>query len=100
MFIRIYDKETDRLVFDRKYSRKKTKELWLYGLEGDDRFEVNGEAKKEMPVFLIAGRGENSYRLDPGHHIRIYEYKSEKARLDSIPHARKVFSDHTGNTSV
>ncbi len=93
LFIRIYDKETDRLVFDRKYSRKKTKELWLYGLEGDDRFEVNGEAKKEMPVFLIAGRGENSYRLDPSHHIRIYEYKSEKARLDSIPHARKVFSD-------
>ncbi len=93
LFIRIYDKETGQLVFDRKYSRKKTKEIWLYGLEGDDRFEVTGEAKKEMPVFLISGKGDNSYLMDPGHHIRIYEYKSKKDALDTVPHATKVFSD-------
>lgn len=93
LFIHIYDKETGRCVFDRKFSRKKTREVWLYGLEGDDRFEVSGEARKEMPVFLIAGKGENSYQLAPGHHIRIYEYESRKEALDTVPHAKKIFSD-------
>lgn len=93
LFIRIYDRETDQLVFDRRYSRKMTKEVWLYGLEGDDRYEVNGEAHKEMPVYLISGKGENTYQLDPGNHIRIYEYKSKRDILDTVPHAKKIFSD-------
>lgn len=73
LFIRIFDIETGQKVFDRKYSRKMTKEVWLYGLEGDDRYEVNGQANKEMPVYLIFGKGENTYQLDPGNHIRIYD---------------------------
>lgn len=93
LFIRIYDKKTGQQVFDRKYSRKKTKEVWLYGLEGNDRYEVNGESKKEMPVYLISGKGDNTYQLEPGHHIRIYEYKSRKEALDTVPHAKKIFSD-------
>lgn len=93
LFVQIYDKETGRCVFDRKFSRKKTKEVWLYGLEGDDRFEVSGEARKEIPIFFIAGKGENSYQLASGHHIRIYEYKSKKEALDTVPYAKKIFSD-------
>lgn len=93
LFIRIYDIESGQLVFDRKYSRKMTKEIWLYGLEGNDCYEVNGEAKKEMPVYLISGKGDNAYQLEPGNHIRIYEYKSKKELLDTVPHAKKIFSD-------
>lgn len=93
LFIQMYDQQTGQRVFDRKYSRKKTKEIWLYGLEGDDRFEVSGRANKEVPVFLIAGKGKNTYRMEPGHHIRVYEYESGKAALDTVPHVKKVFSD-------
>lgn len=93
LFIQIYDKQTGQRVFNRKFSRKETKEIWLYGLEGDDSFEVSGKAKKEMPVFLIAGKGENTYRIQSGQHIRIYEYESGKAALDTVPHARKIVTD-------
>ena len=91
--IQIYDRETGQRVFDRKYCRKKTKEIWLYGLEGDDHFEVSGKANKEIPISLIAGRGENTYRIESGYHIRIYEYKSRKAALNFVSNAKKIFSD-------
>jgi len=31
--------------------------------------------------------------MEPGHHIRVYEYESGKAALDTVPHVKKVFSD-------
>lgn len=89
----VIDQQTGQRVFDRKYSWKKTKEIWLYGLEGDGRFEVSGKANMEVPVFLIVGKRKNSYRMESGHHIRVYEYESGKAALDTVPHVKKVFSD-------
>lgn len=93
MSIRIFDEETGQQVFDRKYSKKNTKEIWLYGLEGNDLFEVNGEARKDIPLYFISGKGENTYRLQPGNDIRIYAYELQRASLDSVTDAKKIFLD-------
>lgn len=80
-------------VFDQRYSQKDTKEIWLYSLQGNDTFHVEGKAKKEIPVYLISGKGENTYDIESGKNIRIYGYKAEKDKLDTIPHVKKILSD-------
>lgn len=90
--IAIYNPQNE-CVFDRRYAQKETKEIWLYALEGNDTFEVEGKAKKEIPVYLISGKGKNTYDIASGKDIRIYGYKAEKDNLDTLPHVKKILSD-------
>lgn len=89
----IYDRESGRETFHKAYQKKTTDQIWLYGLQGDDRFEVTGKAGKEKPIYLIGGKGRDSYNFDSGKKLRVYEYKDAKGTLDSIHGARTIFSD-------
>jgi Calcineurin-like phosphoesterase len=58
------------------YYEDKTKQLWIFGLDGDDGFEVKGEGKSHTLVRLIGGHGNDSYTLENGHRLRVYDHKS------------------------
>jgi len=87
--ISIYDKQTGRMTFDKLYSRKFTKEIWLYGLGGYDDFEID-KNKMNIALLVIGGKGTNEYRVEEGKNVSIYEYKSEKERLKSVEHANVI----------
>ncbi len=94
--IRMYD-AAGRPVFDHHYGRSATREIWLYGLDGNDTFQVTGRVKKPIPLFLISGKGENTYDVAAKHGVRIYAYPDQKERLDSVQGAKKIV---TGEESV
>lgn len=77
--LRIYDAGHPQPVFDRRYGKGGTHEIWLYGLEGNDSYEVRGGAGKEFPVYLITGKGDNQYTIGPESKIRIYGYNTVHA---------------------
>lgn len=89
LHIRVYDKETDRLIIDKKYQPKHTKEIWLYGLGGDDSFEVN-KGKRNIAVLLIGGEGNNDYSVQHGRNVFIYESDSARERLKGISNAKVI----------
>lgn len=60
--------------FEKIYSKKETKSIWIYGLNGDDEFEVNGKPNKPILVRLIGGNDLNSYDVKDGQRVRIYDY--------------------------
>lgn len=90
--IRIYD-ASGRPVFNHDYGRSATREIWLYGLEGNDTFQVTGQAKKPIPLFLVSGKGENTYDIAAKHGVRIYAYPDQKEQLDSVRGAKKIITD-------
>lgn len=90
--IRMYD-ATGNTVFDHAYGRPGTGEIWLYGLAGNDTFQVTGDAKKHIPLYLISGKGENTYDIASGRGVRIYAYPEERDRLDTLSHVKKIISD-------
>ncbi|UYZ62678.1 metallophosphoesterase [Hymenobacter weizhouensis] len=49
-----------KTLFDRTFDNKTTKEIRLYGFEGQDRYEVKGEAKRGSLVRIIAGTDRDS----------------------------------------
>src|SRR5690606_13286513 len=45
----------DELLFDRTFVKGETKEIRLYGLDGNDVFQLSGETKKSIPIPVIGG---------------------------------------------
>ncbi|WP_321332495.1 hypothetical protein [uncultured Bacteroides sp.] len=90
--VRIYDKESDRLVFDKSYD-KDTKEIWLYGLGGNDGFEVDNKSKNHTHIILVGGKGTNTYQIKKGKRIRVYDYESHEGTNDSLAGAKIIKTD-------
>ena len=55
--------EEERLLFDRLYHSKDTKQIQLYGLNGNDRFIVSGTARPRISIKVWGGAGDDSYQV-------------------------------------
>ena len=73
---RIKDGKKADVVSERIYEPEFTKELWLYGLDDDDEFEVFGEGKANILVRIIGGQNNDIYRIKNGKKIKVYDYES------------------------
>ncbi|MEL6862946.1 MAG: BamA/TamA family outer membrane protein [Bacteroidota bacterium] len=51
--------ERRELLFERNFLADETKEIHLYGLNGDDRFEIKGKASKGPRLRIIGGLDED-----------------------------------------
>ncbi|WP_413997704.1 metallophosphoesterase [Flavobacterium sp. W1B] len=70
-------KEGDELLYTKEYSGSKTKNIWIYGLDDNDIFEVKGNKKSTTRLRLIGGQNEDSYTVENGRNIKIYDFKSK-----------------------
>lgn len=79
------------------YDPKSTKEIWIYGLDDDDSFEVEGKISK-IKVRFIGGQNNDDYNVGNGKNIVIYDYKSKKNDLSQAKKARiKLTDDYNTN---
>lgn len=70
-------KEGDELLYTKNFTAKKTKNIWIYGLDDDDVFEVKGNSKSGINIRLIGGQNKDSYTVENGKRIKIYDFKSK-----------------------
>ena len=54
------DGKKGKKLFERIFANDFTKEIHIYGLGGDDCFEVLGKTNKGMQVFVSAGKGDDT----------------------------------------
>ncbi len=88
--IQIYNVKSKQPYLDRRYSSKYTKEIWLYGLEGNDIFEGNRSTNK-IKILAIGGKGKNKYDFAQDGKIKVYESKSQKERLADSSSVKIVY---------
>ncbi|MBT0609165.1 metallophosphoesterase [Aequorivita echinoideorum] len=67
--------KSDTLI-DRTFSHKDTKELWLYGLNGNDSFRIVGDHNDLIYVRAVGGHGTDSYDLEEGRRVKVYDYQN------------------------
>lgn len=79
---RIKKGEKADLMKDRTYDSKKTKEIWVYGLDDDDVFEVKGKGSHPICIKIIGGQNNDIYRISNGKKIKVYDYKSKKSTIE------------------
>ena len=88
-----------KMFFQKTFNAKVAKEIWVYGLDDDDRFEVNGSQASGIKVRLIGGQNNDIYELKQGGNIAIYDYKSKDNTLTETKNAKvKLTDDYNVNT--
>jgi len=96
---RIIGGKKEKQFFDKTFSSEDTKEIWVYGLDDDDRFEVIGEGRNRIKVRLIGGQNNDIYVVGNGNKVAIYDYKNKKNTLRQVRGAKvKLTNDYETNT--
>lgn len=83
---------TEVTALDKTYNRKQTKEIWIYGLDDNDTFEVKGKPENAIMLRLLGGQNNDSYTIENGKKVRIYDFKSKENTYDADG-ARKLLTD-------
>ncbi|MFD2518513.1 metallophosphoesterase [Salinimicrobium flavum] len=91
---RIKGGEKADIVSSRIYDPKYTKELWVYGLDDDDIFEVFGEGDNPILTRIIGGQNNDIYRIRNGKGIKIYDYESMPNTVETNNGADLNFTDN------
>ena len=85
-------------VFHEKiYSSDDTKEIWIYGLDDEDRFIVNGEGNDLIKVRIIGGQNKDIYDLQNGKKVKVYDYKSKKSKFITNKGNKRLTDDYETN---
>jgi hypothetical protein len=88
--------EKERVIFKRTFLSTETKEIRLYGLQGDDIFNINGTVKKGILIRVIGGKDEDSvtdYSIVKGGAHRTKIYDDADNDFHTGKEARKYISD-------
>ena len=88
------DGEKKKRFYNKKFSKEYTKEIWVYGLDDDDRFEVRGNHKSKIKVRLIGGQNNDTYDISEGGNTVVYDYQSKKNTLKDVSKARVKLTDN------
>jgi len=90
---RIINGEKKKQFFSKNFSEKLTKEIWVYGLDDDDRFEVTGNNRSKIKVRLVGGQDNDIYDVKEGSRTRIYDHKSKENTFEDITKAKVTLTD-------
>ncbi|KGO94331.1 metallophosphoesterase [Flavobacterium subsaxonicum] len=99
--VKVYSlkKDGEVLVHSHTYNKKQTKEIWIYGLNDDDTFEVTGKPKKPILLRLLGGQNHDTYTVENGKNIKIYDFKSKPNTYNNEGKAQMLLTnDYETNT--
>ncbi|WP_264563982.1 metallophosphoesterase [Flavobacterium sp. N3904] len=86
-------KEGDELLYTKNFTADKTKNIWIYGLDDDDVFEVKGNYKSDIKIRLIGGQNNDLYTVENGDQIKIYDFKSKPNSYTLDSKTKTVLTD-------
>jgi len=89
----IKDGEKGKLLFDRNYDKETTEEIWIYGLDDDDVFEVNGTPKKAITIRIIGGQNKDTFDIKKGKKVKVYDRNSKNNIVENKGGAYFRFTD-------
>ncbi|HUH28216.1 ShlB/FhaC/HecB family hemolysin secretion/activation protein [Gelidibacter sp.] len=88
------------IFFERTFDRKDTKELWIYGLNDDDKFVVSGEGDREIMVRLIGGHGDDVFEISNRKKLKVYDWKHEEAEFTDKTPSKQFTQLYETNTFI
>jgi hypothetical protein len=82
-----------QLINKRLFNAKNTNEIWIYGLDDDDKFTVKGKVRSKIKLRIIGGQNNDEYKVEDGRNVKLYDYKSKKNEFDIDKRTTKRLSD-------
>jgi hypothetical protein len=78
--------------YDRNFVSNTTRELRLYGLNGNDIFEMDESANAKIKVRIIGGKGDDTFNIKGSTKNFLYDLSTEKNVVQKGSRTRKYFS--------
>jgi hypothetical protein len=89
------DEDEYLLKKERVFNTSETKEVRLYGLNGDDQFQIEPNTRLKSKIRLIGGNGANSYSNATGSKLsKVYAYDTSLKKNQEVKKAFKVRTRH------
>ena len=79
ILVQVHAKEHDTamLMYSRLFDPKVTKEIRLYGFNGNDNFDVDKQVHTKMKIRMIGGRGNDTFNVRGYARSSIYDLSTE-----------------------
>ena len=94
---RIKNGKKGERFYQREFSRSETKEIWIYGLDDDDTYNVFGSGDQKIKIRLIGGQNNDSYTGTIGKKVKVYDFKSKKNSIENNRLSVKLTDDYETN---
>ena len=75
---RIINGVKGEVILDKTYDRDITEEIWIYGLDDNDVFDISGKANNLIFIRVIGGQGADTYAIFKGRRIKVYDHQSKE----------------------
>lgn len=95
---RIKGGEKANVFFHKKIDKTITKDVWIYGLDDDDYFEVIGGEKTGPRLKLIGGQNNDIYRVTKRNKTKIYDHKNQKNTFENNGGTKRLTDNYNINT--
>ncbi len=90
---RIRKDNIEKPYSERVFKANETKEIWIYGLDDDDRFIVKGKGKNRIKIRIVGGQNNDEYTIEDGRKVKIYDHKSKPNTIKKKKGAKFRYSD-------
>ncbi|TXK71103.1 BamA/TamA family outer membrane protein [Mesonia sp. HuA40] len=81
------------LVSDKVYRKSETNEIWVYGLDDDDEFLIDGKGRNPIHLKIIGGQNNDIYKVYNKYNLKIYDHKSLPNTFDEAINAKIRLTD-------
>jgi len=89
--------EKGNKTHEKFFSKNLTKEIWVYGLDDEDIFNVIGENKDVIPLRIIGGQNNDLYQIESNKRVSIYDYTSKKNTFSAKKDRKKLTDNYETN---
>ena len=94
---RIKDGEKADVIHDRVYNRESTREIWIYALDDDDHFYVDGKGDGLIKIRLIGGQNKDEYEVRNGRKVHIYDFRNKPNIFTTSKGTKHIRNDYETN---
>ncbi len=94
---RIKKGKKGEIFHEREYIQNETKEIWIYGLDDDDVFNVKGVGDKPIMVRMVGGQNKDTYNIENSIKTKVYDYKSKESKFITDKGNIKLTDDYETN---
>jgi hypothetical protein len=74
---RIKDGKKQAPYKERVINSDETKDVWIYGLDDDDEFVVNGKGSNPVFIRIMGGQNNDVYSFDNGRAIKVHDSRTK-----------------------
>ena len=84
--------DSSTVMYNRVFDEKVTKEIRLFGLNGDDKFEIDNDVSSKIKFRIIGGKGNDTFDLKGNTRNKIYDLSLEKNYVINMKRTKKKFA--------